>query len=369
MKIRVLSLLVPALLVAGTAGAAEIFNKDGNKLDLFGKLDGQRYFSSNDSVDGDQSYMRLGLRGETQINDSLTGFGMWEYQVNLNQAESEANNSFTRVGFAGLKFADYGSLDYGRNYGVMYDIGAWTDVLPEFGGDTYGADNFLFQRGNGLLTYRNSDFFGMVEGLNFALQYQGTNGSASESNNYRDVQAQNGNGYGMSVSYDLGYGISAAGAFFSADRTEDQNGRNNPAILGNGDKAQAYSTGLKYDANNIYLAAMFTQSYNANRIGSRNSQAYGFADKAQNIELVAQYQFDFGLRPSVAYVQSNAKDIQGFGSQNLVKYVDLGATYAFNKNMSTYVDHKINLLDENDFTSKAGLNTDNVTSVGIVYQF
>jgi outer membrane pore protein C len=37
--------------------------------------------------------------------------------------------------------------------------------------------------------------------------------------------------------------------------------------------------------------------------------------------------------------------------------------------MSTYVDHKINLLDENDFTSKAGLNTDNVTSVGIVYQF
>ncbi|MOA14250.1 Outer membrane protein C precursor [compost metagenome] len=209
----------------------------------------------------------------------------------------------------------------------------------------------------------------MVEGLNFALQYQGTNGSASESNNYRDVLAQNGNGYGMSVSYDLGYGISAAGAFFSADRTADQNGRNNPAILGNGDKAQAYSTGLKYDANNVYLAAMFTQSYNANRFGSRNSQAYGFADKAQNIELVAQYQFDFGLRPSVAYVQSNAKDIQGFGSQNLVKYVDLGATYAFNKNMSTYVDHKINLLDENDFTSKAGLNTDNVTSVGIVYQF
>ncbi|MGL6011667.1 MAG: porin, partial [Shewanella oncorhynchi] len=183
MKIRVLSLLVPALLVAGAAGAAEIYNKDGNKLDLFGKIDGQRYFSSNDLVDGDQSYMRLGLRGETQINDSLTGFGMWEYQVNLNQAESEANNSFTRVGFAGLKFANYGSLDYGRNYGVMYDIGAWTDVLPEFGGDTYGADNFLFQRGNGMLTYRNSDFFGMVEGLNFALQYQGTNGSASESNN------------------------------------------------------------------------------------------------------------------------------------------------------------------------------------------
>ncbi|QUI97358.1 porin [Salmonella enterica subsp. enterica serovar Weltevreden] len=28
-------------------------------------------------------------------------------------------------------------LDYGRNYGVTYDIGAWTDVLiARFGGDT-----------------------------------------------------------------------------------------------------------------------------------------------------------------------------------------------------------------------------------------
>ena len=40
MKVKVLSLLVPALLVAGAANAAEIYNKDGNKLDLYGKVDG-----------------------------------------------------------------------------------------------------------------------------------------------------------------------------------------------------------------------------------------------------------------------------------------------------------------------------------------
>jgi predicted porin len=28
-------------------------------------------------------------------------------------------------------------------------------------------------RANGVATYRNTDFFGLVEGLNFALQYQG----------------------------------------------------------------------------------------------------------------------------------------------------------------------------------------------------
>ncbi|VTP65078.1 Porin OmpN [Serratia rubidaea] len=61
-----------------------------------------------------------------------------------------------------------------------------------------------------MLTYRNNDFFGLVDGLNFALQYQGKNDSATESNNGRDVLAQNGDGYGMSATYDLGYGISAA---------------------------------------------------------------------------------------------------------------------------------------------------------------
>lgn len=80
----------------------------------------------------------------------------------------------------------------------------------------------------------------------------------------------------------------------------------------------------------------------------------GFANKAQNFEVVAQYQFDFGLRPSVAYLQSKGKDLErGYGDQDILKYVDVGATYYFNKNMSTYVDYKINLLDENDFTRKA----------------
>ncbi len=40
----------------------------------------------------------------------------------------------------------------------------------------------MLGRINGVATYRNTDFFGLVEGLNFALQYQGNNenGGAGE---------------------------------------------------------------------------------------------------------------------------------------------------------------------------------------------
>lgn len=368
MKIRVLSLLVPAFLAAGSAHAAEIYNKNGNKLDLYGKVDGLHYFSSNDGNDGDQSYVRLGFKGETQVSDQLTGYGQWEYQAALNNAESNGTaNSFTRLGFAGLRFGDAGSFDYGRNYGVIYDISGWTDVLPEFGGDTYGADNFMFSRGNGMATYRSNNFFGLVDGLNFAVQYQGKNSSATESPNGRKTLGQNGDGYGLSTTYDLGNGLSLGGAMFSSDRTTEQNQSN---VLGHGDKANAYTGGLKYDANDIYLAAVYTRSYNATRFGDLTSPSKGgYANKADNWELVAQYQFDFGLRPSLAFVSSRGTDIEGFGSQNLKKYVDIGATYYFNKNMSTYVDYNINLLDDNDFTKATGINTDNTVALGLVYQF
>lgn len=369
MKVKVLSLLVPALLVAGTAHAAEIYNKDGNKLDLYGKVDGLHYFSDNDGQDGDQSYVRIGFKGETQINDQLTGYGQWEYNVQANNTEGSSDQAWTRLGFAGVRFADYGSFDYGRNYGVVYDVTSWTDVLPEFGGDTYGSDNFLQSRANGVATYRNTDFFGLVDGLNFALQYQGKNGSVSgegSTANGRGALKQNGDGFGGSLTYDLGEGFSIGSAISSSKRTTDQN---SAAYLGEGDRAETYSGGMKYDANNVYLAAQYTQTYNASRFGSSDTLVSGFANKAQNFEVVAQYQFDFGLRPSVAYLQSKGKDIEGYGDQDLVKYVDVGATYYFNKNMSTYVDYKINLLDDNNFTRDAGVNTDDIVGVGLVYQF
>ncbi|EDJ3688926.1 hypothetical protein CHM17_04205 [Salmonella enterica subsp. enterica serovar Typhimurium] len=297
MKRKVLALVIPALLAAGAAHAAEIYNKDGNKLDLYGKVDGLHYFSDDSSKDGDQTYMRVGFKGETQINDQLTGYGQWEYNVQANTTEGEGANSWTRLAFAGLKFGDYGSFDYGRNYGVLYDVEGWTDMLPEFGGDSYTyADNFMTGRANGVATYRNTDFFGLVDGLNFALQYQGANENqvsheqeGTNNGGDRNVKNANGDGFGISSTYDLGMGVSFGAAYTTSDRT---NGQVNYSTAG-GDKADAWTVGAKYDAN-----------------------------------------------------------------------------YYFNKNFSTYVDYKINLLDDDDqFYKDAGISTDDIVALGMVYQF
>ncbi|HBR0002083.1 porin OmpC [Klebsiella aerogenes] len=380
MKRKALALVIPALLAAGAAHAAEIYNKDGNKLDLYGKVDGLHYFSSDSSKDGDQTYLRFGFKGETQINDTLTGYGQWEYNVQANNTESSGDQAWTRLAFAGIKAGDYGSFDYGRNYGVLYDVEAWTDMLPEFGGDSYTqADNFMTGRANGVATYRNSDFFGLVNGLNFALQYQGKNEDQS-SHEYnpsasqegtangdgRDVKNSNGDGFGISSTYDLGMGVSVGAAYSSSDRTNEQTHQSTAG----GDKADAWTAGVKYDANNIYLATMYSETRNMTPYGNQNGT---IANKTQNFEVTAQYQFDFGLRPAISYLQSKGKDLVyggQYSDKDLVKYMDVGATYYFNRNMSTYVDYKINLLDGNDdFYKDNGISTDNIVALGLVYQF
>ncbi|WP_053145770.1 porin OmpF [Erwinia billingiae] len=383
MKRNILALVIPALLAAGAANAAEIYNKDGNKLDLYGKAVGLHYFSDNDGNDGDNTYVRFGFKGETQINDQLTGYGQWEYNIQANHSEggSDAQDgNKTRLGFAGLKFAEFGSIDYGRNYGVVYDAIGWTDMLPEFGGDSGYSDNFMNGRSTGLLTYRNTNFFGLVDGWDFALQYQGKNERSD------DNRRANGDGYGISTSYVSPIGVGIVGAYSSSDRTNGQasgvrNVTNNDGDTvgtigdnGAGKRAEAWATALKYDANNIYLAAMYGETRNATPFSTTatatdtgvTGNINSFANKAQNIEFVAQYQFDFGLRPSIAYVQSKGKDIDGIGDADLVKYIDVGATYYFNKNMSTYVDYQINQLDDNN---RLGLNTDDTVALGLVYQF
>ncbi|ANR77972.1 porin [Kosakonia sp. YIM B13605] len=379
MKRNILAVVIPALLAAGAANAAEIYNKDGNKVDLYGKAVGRHVWTTTGegSSNSDATYGQIGFKGETQINSDLTGYGQWEYRTNASKAEGEQGAGNTRLAFAGLKVANAGSLDYGRNYGVVYDVESYTDMAPYFSGETWGGaytDNYLTSRAGGVLTYRNSDFFGLVDGLAFAVQYQGKNESS------HSLNAQNGDGVGYSVAYDFGGGFGVSGAYSNSKRTTAQEAD------GNGDRAEAWAVGAKYDANNIYLATVYAETRNMTIVNSAAGQTainnatpagqtaadyWEAANKTQNFEVVAQYQFDFGLRPAISYVQSKGKNLNGAESTaDLAKYIQAGVTYYFNKNMNVFFDYRFNLLDSNDYSAKTyGIGTDDQAAVGLTYQF
>ncbi|HCB1445437.1 TPA: porin OmpC, partial [Serratia marcescens] len=54
MKRSVLALAVALGAITSFANAAEIYNKDGNKLDLYGRVSAKHVFSKDKSEDGDK---------------------------------------------------------------------------------------------------------------------------------------------------------------------------------------------------------------------------------------------------------------------------------------------------------------------------
>ncbi|EPL9568249.1 porin [Providencia rettgeri] len=363
MQLNKLAIYSTMLIVTGTAYSAEVYNHQGNKMDVYGQIDVRHHIAKSKSgEDGDDSRVRLGLKGDTQITDQLIGFGRFEWETATNESEN-ANNNQNRLAYAGLKLGDFGSLDYGRNYGVIYDTNAWTDVLPLWGADTMDQeDTFMTSRNRNLLTYRNNNGFGYIEGLSFALQYQGKNGDQNLSSS-DDVMSNNGDGYGFSAAYELGYGVTFGGGYSNSKRTS---GQNNIATGATGKRAEAWNIGSKLELDEFYLAAMYGQALNTTRFGSDDES---IANKTENLEVVALYSFDFGLTPSIGYNQSKGKNLGSNGNQDLVKYIAVGAAYDFNNNMSAVIDYKINLLNNNSFTRDYGINTDNVLGLGLLYQF
>ncbi len=175
-------------------------------------------------------------------------------------------------------------------------------------------------RANGLATYRNSDFFGLIDGLNFALQYQGKMVALAA----KMLPIMVG-GYSVRTVTDsvlpspmISEMVLSAGVAYSHSRRTDVR---NKLAVGRGDDAETYTGGLKYNANRVYLATQFTQTYNATQLRGNGGQdsISGFANKAQNLEMVAQYQFDSGLQPPSRTLQSKGKDIEGFGGSGFIE--------------------------------------------------
>jgi len=356
-----IALAVLATLIAPVVHAAVIYDTDGNKLDLYGSLRARHYFSKTTTIDGDNSFLRLGFKGQTKINDELTGYGQWEYNFQNNNTEGGSDNQTgmkTRLGFAGLKWAKFGSFDYGRNWGIAYDVASITDVAPIFDDLTYSfADNYMNGRATGVATYRNNGFFGLIDGLNIGLQYQGANDESTD--NVRGAKQSNGDGYGFSASYTTDFKVSVLGTYTNSDRTNNQEVTSQ--VYGRGDRAEMWSGGLKYDNQGVYIAGLYGQTLNMTPISSK-----GFANKTEDFEVVASYLFDFGLKPLVGYFQSKGKDIENVGDQDLVKYYLVSSTYYFNKNMNVYVDYKINRIDSDN---KLAIASHNQVGVGLNYQF
>ncbi|HBA3819310.1 TPA: porin, partial [Escherichia coli] len=162
--------------------------------------------------------------------------------------------------------------------------------LPEFSNDSYNiTDNYATGRTNNVLTYRNSSLFN-IDSWRLTVQYLGKNGGNGETNNYRSIKNQNGNGWGIATSYNIHPHFSIGTSYINAERTDEQK------TVMPGDKAEAWNIGIKYYNGNAYFASQYAETRNMTPFGNFSNQSKsgdyisaGFANKNKVFEAIAAY--------------------------------------------------------------------------------
>ncbi|WP_425857395.1 porin [Aeromonas veronii] len=374
MKKSALTIAISSLLLASGAHAATVYNQNDTKLEIGGRAQGAYYGTDDNGSEGDQSYFRLHVAGETKIAPEMKAFGFAEY----NLPTSGSDNDELRYAYAGIKHDRFGAFSYGRQDGLFTKaVNNYTDVLPEWGGDGLGKDTEVFGTGrtNGLAQYIYT-----YQGLTLGAQFTGNNDPQNSGRTATDKDfsvdhvdgttiADNATwnstgskeGFAVSANYDFDMGLSLGAAYNQAGKTDEQA---RYAAFGGDKDAKLMGFGAKYATGDLYLAA--TYSHGEDHLFVKN----GYAEKMDGYEAVAQYTIG-KFKPSLAYLRTDVKDSARGIDDTYTEYVSIGAWYNFTENFNAYVDYKLNLLDSVDGKSTNSLskNTDDVVAVALQYNF
>ncbi|UJF19213.1 porin [Vibrio sp. SS-MA-C1-2] len=316
MKKTLLALAVPALLAAGSVNAAEIYNKDGVTVDIFGDLDVQYYQDKDKDLDA-----------EIRIDDADFGFGL-KYQVNDmlavggklgidGDADNEDNKFVRDEAFVGLHFTNYGILTFGEQYTVLDDSGIGGDY--EFGYAGFVDDQNMYGQQVVKYVYDNG---GMFYGAVAYNAYQ--NGTGGTSNNELD-EADKGFDGDYDIDGRIGFRMEKLDVTLYGGYSEKKK-------LGEMDNAEItiYDLEVRYQLmDNIGLAATASGS-NTDADGSMSKDVYMYG-------LTGTYTMDkVVFAAGYGYRDTNCDDMDAEDSTENNGYIN--ATYNWTSNVWTYAE-------------------------------
>ena len=334
MKKAVLASAVVAALVSGSSLAATVYSSDGTELKIGGRAEFRGDFigSGGAEIDGsmkNKSRVRLNVGGNTEINDSLSGFGFYEAEQGVNSSadNDETDNFKQRYMYAGFE-GDFGAVSVGRQDTAAAQISEMSDVTI-FSGDQKAFINAGDEQVNNTFVYAYDADALSLKGSLIAGEDKDTNG------------------YGVSGIYTLPMGLG-----FGLGYSGNDNG------AGNG-SATAVIAGINYKMDALYLGATYT-------MGDLDDKAN---TEFSGVEVAAKYKLTSQFELAALY-QKQEEDASQNVTVDTADFFELTGTYKFNKSIRTYIAYQLNNLDEvKDATTGLTTQGEDTLRLGVRYDF
>ncbi|NLS12735.1 porin [Vibrio sp. SM6] len=305
MKKTLIALTIASM--AAGVNAAELYNQNGNTLNLSGRAEAVVSHQDATATRGDfedQSRVRLNVAGTTQINDALYAVGVWEGEF----VTADKSAIDTRYGFAGIG-GEFGLVTYGKNDGSLGMITDFTDIMSWHGA---GAGQKLSVADR---TENNLGYVGNFAALTVKANYRFDDATAGQTST---------DGFSIGAKYALGNSGFALGAGMASESSVEQ-----------------YMLGAGYELNNLYFGALATS-----KTFDNSNDYFGY-------ELAAQYTLD-----KTVLTGTYANGEFDNDTDASVDQIALEAAYFFKPNFRGYTSYNFNMVDGQDDELILGLRYD-----------
>ncbi|WP_308560617.1 porin [uncultured Klebsiella sp.] len=161
MKIKMISLILLTGMTT-SAYAMSIYNKDGNTLDIYGRVEG-KIASGENSYAGSETRTnlggRLGIYLTRDVNfipeTKIVGRLEWQVRTEKNDSNTGDNDLKARYAYIGLSNKTWGELIVGRTKNPLYQVMKMTDKYKNFTPNIYSY---------GITTFDNSYQYNRQDG-------------------------------------------------------------------------------------------------------------------------------------------------------------------------------------------------------------
>ncbi|WP_022943203.1 porin [Psychromonas hadalis] len=312
MKKTLLAITIPALFIANSVSATELYSDEVNTFSVGGHISAGLTGSDEGDTGVNSVAPRINFGATRDLGNGFTADALVEWSINMEGGEQALS---TRLGYLGLAHDVYGRAAIGTQWAPTFDVTGVADMPIAFANDfLYSSDmgSAGTARADDMVSYRNSFDFSDNMSLNLGLGWQGVQ---------EDYDAR----YQVALSFD--FAKFSVGVAYNTGDVEYTTNTETATMANVSAKYGSYGQGL-------YVAAVYGQNDWVYRSGSEN--AY---EETTDAEFIVAYAFANSINVSLNYESSTDEK----KSETLYSQSALQVEYNFLPNVVGYVGYQVDL--------------------------